>query len=350
MNTQASKIKILIVEDEAILALDISNRLSDRNYEIAGVAPTVNRAIQLIEENDIIDLILIDITLGGDQDGIELAQIINERYGIPFIFLTAHADEHLVQRAKNVAPYAYILKPFNEQQVNIAIGLALDKFSKKTREKNLLQHRKFNPEENEGLQFKDSLYLKKELLKVSLETEERERKRISHHLHDDLISQLYRIKLMCKDASLNELIKHGIKTARIVSHELTPPMLNELSIEELIIDFLYPYNEQYSISFYYNPKRIGHLNNTFKLHIFRIFQQLIINIEKHAKATKIEIILRLSSTYISLSVQDNGIGYNAKSKLGIGLKSIESRVQVLNGSHRIKKVRKGTLFTFIAKK
>jgi len=162
MNTQASKIKILIVEDEAILASDISNRLKDRNYEIAGIAPTVTRAIQLIEETDAIDIILIDIMLKGDRDGIELAQIINEKYEIPFIFLTAHADDHLVERAKRVRPHAYILKPFNEHQVNIAIELALVNFSKKTPEKNLLEHRGFNPDENQVLQIKDSLFLKKD--------------------------------------------------------------------------------------------------------------------------------------------------------------------------------------------
>ena len=190
----------------------------------------------------------------------------------------------------------------------------------------------------------------KELLKVSLETEERERKRIAHYLHDDLISQLYRIKLMNKDTSISNLIKSGIKTARLVSHELTPPMLNELSIENLMVDFLFPYNEKYSIHFRYNPKRESSLNNTFKLHVFRIFQQLIINIDKHAKASKILVTLRFTRNYFCLTVLDNGIGYNPKGKLGLGLRGIESRVQILKGSHRIKKVIEGTLFIFITKR
>ena len=189
----------------------------------------------------------------------------------------------------------------------------------------------------------------KELLKVSLETEERERQRIAHHLHDDLISQLYRIKLMCEDLSLSEMITKGIKTARNVSHELTPPMLNQLSIDKLMLDFLFPYQEKYDIHFKYRPREKTALSNTFKLHLLRIFQQLIINIDQHAKATTIDIILRSSTKYVCLMVQDNGIGYDANSKHGIGLKSITSRVQVLNGSCKIKKAKIGTVFHFISK-
>jgi len=162
MENQTSKVKVLIVEDEILLAQDISNRLNNLNYEVVGIGSSVDGALALISENQDIDIILIDIVLKGNRDGIDLAGIINTQYTIPFIFLTSHADTHIIQRAKNVYPYAYILKPFNDRQVSIAIELALLNFSNKTPEKDLLESKEFAKADNQVLQIKDSLFLKKD--------------------------------------------------------------------------------------------------------------------------------------------------------------------------------------------
>lgn len=157
-----AKVKILIVEDEILLAQDIALRLGAMNYEVVGIKKSVTDTLEYMNENTNIDIILIDITLKGQQDGIELARIVNDIYKIPFIFLTAHADENIVQRAKVVNPYAYILKPFNDRQVSIAIELALLNFSKNTPEKNIFESQKINHSENQVMQIKDSLFLKKD--------------------------------------------------------------------------------------------------------------------------------------------------------------------------------------------
>ncbi|WP_299443124.1 LytTR family transcriptional regulator DNA-binding domain-containing protein [uncultured Aquimarina sp.] len=162
MEHQTSKVKVLIVEDEILLAQDISHRLININYEVIGIAPSVNDALGLIAENPNIDIILIDIILKGDRDGIELADIINKQYDIPFIFLTSHADTHFIERAKSVYPYAYILKPFNDRQVSVAIELALLNFSNKTPERDLLDSKEYTTTDNQVLQIKDSLFLKKD--------------------------------------------------------------------------------------------------------------------------------------------------------------------------------------------
>lgn len=154
------KIKILIVEDNAILAKDIELRLSDLNYNIIGIADTADKAIDIIQKNRDIDFILLDIMIKGKRDGIELAKEINDKFNIPFIFLTSHADKDLVQRAKKVKPYAYLLKPFNDRQMSIAIELALINFSNKTPEKFLLQKNDFQQKENNILKINDSLFLK----------------------------------------------------------------------------------------------------------------------------------------------------------------------------------------------
>lgn len=159
---EIKKVKLLVVEDETILAQDIAQRLKHMGYEVVGIAPSAQKALELISAHPDIDLIVLDIILKGEQDGIELARTINVLHGIPFIFLTSHADRHLVERAKSVRPYAYILKPFNDRQVNVAIELALVNYSNNSTETTLLAQKKFRAKENQVLQINDSLFLKKD--------------------------------------------------------------------------------------------------------------------------------------------------------------------------------------------
>jgi DNA-binding LytR/AlgR family response regulator len=171
MVNQIVKVKLLIVEDEILLANDIANRLKDNNYHIVGIADTANKALDLLEKNPDVDMLLIDIILKGELDGIQLASIINEKYNIPFLFLSSHADNDYIERAKKVKPSAYLLKPFNNRQVSIAIELALKNFSNKVAEKEMLEKRDFSTTENQVLHIKDSLFLKKNnhFERVSLE-------------------------------------------------------------------------------------------------------------------------------------------------------------------------------------
>jgi len=157
------KVRILVVEDEIILSEDIAFRLEEMDYEIVGTAPSVSEALSLLDEHaQQIDLILIDIILKGELDGIELARIINERYQTPFIFLTSQADTYFVERAKSVQPYAYILKPFNDRAIRISIELALSNYAKSTPIQEIAERPNFTKEENHALCIKDSLFLKKD--------------------------------------------------------------------------------------------------------------------------------------------------------------------------------------------
>ncbi len=156
------RVSILIVEDEILLAQDIANRLEDMGYAIAGIAPSVDRAVARIDAVAHIDIVLIDIVLKGDKDGIALAQIINEKYQIPFIFLTSHSEDSVFERAKKQRPFAYILKPFQNRQVQLAIELALQ--NRATVKADEYQNPFSGPETKiePVLQIEDSLFLKKD--------------------------------------------------------------------------------------------------------------------------------------------------------------------------------------------
>jgi diguanylate cyclase (GGDEF)-like protein/PAS domain S-box-containing protein len=119
--------RILIVEDERIIALDLQRRLERFGYPEPYLAANGDEALQLVEEHRP-DIILMDIMLSGGIDGVDAARIVKERFGIPVIFLTAYSDEKTLSRAKEAEPFGYILKPFKEKELYTTIDIALYKF------------------------------------------------------------------------------------------------------------------------------------------------------------------------------------------------------------------------------
>lgn len=118
------KIKIIIVEDEALVAEDLKEMLQGFEYEISGIADTGEKAIALSEEIQP-DIVLMDIHLAGAMDGITAGGTIRSRWGIPIIYVTAFATQAIIDRAKKTTPSGYILKPFNERQIQTALEIAL---------------------------------------------------------------------------------------------------------------------------------------------------------------------------------------------------------------------------------
>ena len=118
---------ILIVEDENIVALDMKMRLESLGYRVMGVVDSGAAALEFLSSS-VPDLILMDIKLKGNVDGIETARAVRERLNVPIIFVTAFTDEQTLERAKLASPYGYIVKPFHERELRIAIELALYKF------------------------------------------------------------------------------------------------------------------------------------------------------------------------------------------------------------------------------
>ena len=126
--TQAN---IVIVEDEAIVAMDIKRCLKQLGYQVAGVAANSEDAVQQIVDNRP-DLVLMDIRLKGDIDGIETAWRIRQRVNVPIVYLTAHSDPETLERAKFTEPYGYILKPYEDRDLHTTIEMAIHRFHKVT--------------------------------------------------------------------------------------------------------------------------------------------------------------------------------------------------------------------------
>lgn len=121
-----NKKRILVVEDEAVVARDIRQQLTELGYEPLGETRRAEEAIVLSGESRP-DLVLMDIHLAGEMDGITAAQIIRDRFSLPVVFLTAFASEPVINRAKIAEPFGYIIKPFDERELRTVIEMALYK-------------------------------------------------------------------------------------------------------------------------------------------------------------------------------------------------------------------------------
>jgi len=120
------KVRVLVVEDESLVARDIQNMLRSLSYEVLGIVASGEQALQRASKSAP-DLVLMDIVLKGDIDGITAAEKLWEEFNIPVIYLTAYADETTFQRAKLTRPFGYLLKPFEERELQTTIEMALYK-------------------------------------------------------------------------------------------------------------------------------------------------------------------------------------------------------------------------------
>ncbi len=126
--------KILVVEDEAIILLQLEEILHAIGYTVAGLAASGEDAIEKARRLKP-DLVLMDIVMPGKLNGIEAAKIITEELGIPVVFVTSYADDTIIEKAKSVKPYGYIVKPFNELVIKATVEVAL--FRKVSEQKEL---------------------------------------------------------------------------------------------------------------------------------------------------------------------------------------------------------------------
>lgn len=155
-------IKILVVEDEMIIAADISMQLEMLGYEVQGILSRGEDALQSLAST-LPDMVLMDISLKGKLDGIETAQAIYDNYKIPLVFLTSNSDNATFQRAKVTKPYAFISKPFSQTELQRVIELVIEQIKEETQSVK-------KPQDEETLILKDRIFLKHKdkMLKIFL--------------------------------------------------------------------------------------------------------------------------------------------------------------------------------------
>jgi len=118
--------RILVVEDEAIVATQIMKKLNRIGYRVVGKVSSGEKAIKEVG-NKMPDLVLMDIKLEGTMDGVETAEYLHSKFDIPVVYLTAHSDDKIIDRAKTTEPLGYIVKPFEDGDLRSTIEIALYK-------------------------------------------------------------------------------------------------------------------------------------------------------------------------------------------------------------------------------
>jgi len=124
-----AKTTILVVEDERIVGVAIREVLKFLGYAVTDIVDSASGAVESVAEQRP-DLVLMDISLRGERDGIDAALEIQERFDVPVVYLTAYADRAMKQRATATGPYGYVVKPFSQEDLRSAIGAALEQHSR----------------------------------------------------------------------------------------------------------------------------------------------------------------------------------------------------------------------------
>lgn len=122
------KQRILIVEDEPIIARDLSYTVKDLGYIVVGIAHSAVAAIEKLE-NEGVDLTLLDINIEGSLTGIDVAHLINQKYQIPFVYLTSYSDQRTLEKVKITQPYGYLVKPIDEPTLKSTLEIAFYNFA-----------------------------------------------------------------------------------------------------------------------------------------------------------------------------------------------------------------------------
>lgn len=120
--------RVLIVEDETLIAEELKERLERYGFCVIGAVDTGDEGIQ-IAISEVPDLVLMDIRLKGEKDGVQAATEIRRQVDVPVVYLTAYSDRITLERAKHTNPYGYVLKPFHERELQVTLELAMHRHS-----------------------------------------------------------------------------------------------------------------------------------------------------------------------------------------------------------------------------
>ena len=381
-------LRVLIVEDDSVSALLLQRALEKNGHHMVGIADSGEKALQILEAQQA-DIVMMDINLAGDLDGIKTTEIINEKFDIPVVYLSASSDNETLTKVVGTHPSAYITKPFNIRKLNMVIELAIFKDRK---EKEL---QKLNNELEEKVKQRTAELFEanKELTKaLEKEREINELKtrivlNVSHGFKTPLTSILSSAQLLNiyaeKEHPLKQKIaKHALKIENSVR------TLNNLLTSVLFFGKADENKVEFNPKKFFMGSFVKELLDTVKAGIdngvtikevlrnlpktvttdpdllYQIFENLLSNAVKYSKdGMEVEFKLELKDGRLLAEVTDQGIGIpkSEQGKLfdrffrggnvgivegtGLGLSIVKKCIEVLNGEISFQsEVGKGTKF------
>ena len=155
--------QILIVEDESIVALEIANYVNELGYKVVKSVSNAQNALDIVKANSV-DLVLMDVEIKGDEDGISCAKSIKEICDIPIIYISAFSDDETLERAIQTQPSSYLVKPFNRKELKVAMSIAVKKYDTNMRVGNIIfdSEFSFDGESKELIYYGEIIHLTKQ--------------------------------------------------------------------------------------------------------------------------------------------------------------------------------------------
>ena len=334
-----ARARILVVEDERIVAEDVGESLDRLGYCVLAIVSSGEEAVKKAEELGP-DLVLMDIVLRGDVDGIEAAEQIRAHFKIPVVYLTAYANDETLERAKVTQPFGYIVKPFEERELYTSIEVALYKHKMEA-------------------ELRSSRQQLRNLAAHLQSVREEERASIARELHDEMGQALTALKmdlswlnkrlaqddtsLAEKVESMSRLTDRTIQGVRRLSTELRPGILDDLGLAAAIEWQVEEFEERTGIGCEVSvDDGVINLEQGCSTAIFRIFQEALTNVARHAGATKVKASLKDKDSKLVLEVKDNGRGITEKQisdAKSFGIMGMRERVYPWGGEVKISGMR-----------
>lgn len=334
---------ILVVEDERIVARHIGDLLQRSGYRVPATVATGEAAVAKARELRP-DLVLMDVALGGSMDGIEAAGRIREQTGIPVVYVTAYAEDEMLDRAKRTEPAGFVVKPFDDRELRATVEVALYRAA--------ADRRRAGADRGNGT-LAGELAAQRDRLRrmyaATLDAREQEARRIGRELHDQAGQLLASLHFGLDEVSaqldpagrdripqLRAMVDEVEQQLRRIAHEMRPPILDDLGLAAALHFFAQGLSRRSGLVIAVEGLR-ARLAPEVETNLYRIGQETLNNVVRHARAKRAWVRLQARSSEARIEVRDDGCGFvvdevlGRKGERGIGFLGMQERVDALGG-------------------
>lgn len=306
MGANMKQYKIMIVEDESLVAADIQIHLEKMGYDVCSLADSGEEAVEQARLHQP-DLVLMDIVLHGSMDGTQAAEELRKHINVPIVFLTAHADRQMLDRAKNCEPYGYLIKPFNPAELRATIEMALHKSAVEAKANKDVENY--------------CARLRKVLSDLTV-TEARERRHIAdtldYHIGQNLCvsrMNMEKIRNMNNEPALvqsveevSEYLSDVIENVQKLTVYLSPPSLALLGLEAALKEVSYEVGRKYGVSVdFEDDGRRKPISEEAADLLFDAARELVVSAARNTTNDKIKLCVLLEGDFVRVDVEADGL-------------------------------------------
>jgi signal transduction histidine kinase len=350
MSPLSEKEAILVVDDERLFRRMLCQKLTRFGFPCSEAA-SGEEALKLLDQKTY-DVVITDIRMKGIS-GIELLRAVKTEYAADVIVITGYSEEYSYENIVESGASDFMIKPFSPDEMLLRLNRVLHI-------RRLLEER--------NLAYSALQAVSQELIKA----QEHERLRIARDLHDRVAQDLSALKISMdtlfdgragidpalrhKLTALCGILGHSINSLREIAYNLRPPMLDQLGLRSAIFQYGQDFAAKSGVEVDFSSAGMNELSLSpdVEINLFRLVQEALANVQKHAHASEVTIRLVASFPSVVLRIEDDGIGFNVSERMAaalcekrMGLKSMQERVSLMSGTMTLKSMPdKGTRLVF----